>query len=141
MRSVYDRVTETHLRGELYYALSTRFSAGVRADYWSYTLIRQAEPWHKPAWGGTLYANYNLRDKIYAGIDFTLFGGRKASSATGEAIELPIDYDLNLQLRYRLSKSFSLFTDFRNLLFQRSYSYNLYPRHRLQAYLGIILEF
>lgn len=141
MRSVYDRVAETHLRGELYYALSTRFSAGVRAYYWSYTLIRQAEPWHKPAWGGTLYANYNLRDKIYAGIDFTVFGGRKASSATGEAIELPIDYELNLQLRYRLNKGFSLFTDFRNLLFQRSYSYNLYPRHRLQAYLGIILEF
>ena len=141
MHSVYDRVAETHLRGELYYALSTRFVTGVRADYWSYTLIRQAEPWHKPAWAGTIYANYNLRDKIYAGIDFTLFGERKAPTANGETIELPIDYELNLQLRYRLSKSFSLFTDFRNLLFQRSYSYNLYPSHRLQAYLGIILEF
>ena len=141
MRFVYDRVAETHLCGELYYALGTRFGTGVRAEYWGYTLISEVEPWHKPRWAGTLYANYNLRDKIYAGIDFTLLGGRKALAANDVAIELPVDYELNLQLRYRLNKNLSLFTDFRNILFQRAYTYSLYPRHRLQFQIGAILEF
>jgi len=82
-----------------------------------------------------------LRDKIYAGIDFVLLGGQKARSLNGESLELPIDYELNLQLRYRLNKNLSLFADFRNLLFCRAYAYNLYLRHRLQFQVGAILEF
>lgn len=141
MESVYDRVAETHLAAELYCALDTRLATGVRAEYWQYTLIRLLTPWHKPTWSTSFYANYNLRDKIYAGINFVLLGGQKARTANGESVELPIDYELNLQLRYRLSKNFSLFADFRNLLFRRAYAYNLYLRHRLQFQVGAILEF
>ena len=141
MQSVYDRVSETRIRGELFYTIDTRFATGVRADFWNYTLIRLTEPWHKPAWTGTIFANYNLRDKIYAGIDFTLLAPRKARAANGDAIQLGVEYELNLQLRYRWNKNFSLFTDFRNLILQRTYAYHLYPRHRLQFQMGMILEF
>lgn len=141
MHSVYDRGSELHLAAELHYALTSRFSAGLRADYWSYSLIQLAAPWHEPTAMGTLFANYNLRDKIYAGLDFHLTGGRQARDAAGDIVNLPTMLDLNLQARYRLGVHTSVFVDLRNLLFQRYYRYHLYPHHRLQAYGGIILEF
>lgn len=141
MRSVYDRGSELHLAAELHYALTSRFAAGLRGDYSSYSLIQLAAPWHIPTVMGTLFANYNLRDKIYAGLDFHVSGGRKALDADGKAIDLPSTFDLNLQARYRVGVHTSVFVDFRNLLFQRTYLYNLYPSHRLQAYGGIILAF
>lgn len=140
LHSVYDRAAETHLMGELHYALSSRFAAGVRADYWSYSLVTLLTPWHAPSLATSLYANYNLRDKIYIGIDFNLLAGRKAQLADGTPKSLPATLDFNIQGRYRVGRRTSLFIDLQNLLFQREYTYYLYPRHRLQVYAGIILE-
>ncbi|MGP1363309.1 MAG: hypothetical protein ACTTKZ_06465 [Bacteroides sp.] len=141
MRSVYDRVAEIHLAAELHYALDTRMGVGGRFDYWKYSTIRQARPWHKPQWEGKLFANYNLRDKLYAGLNFRIAGGVFARDANDGVEELPVLTDLSLHLRYRFTAHFSLFSDLNNLLFNRAYIYKLYPTHRLQAYLGIILQY
>lgn len=138
---IYDRAARTRAHAELLYTIDSRSVAGATLNYWIYDLQHLNRPWHTPTWEAILFANYNLRDKIYAGIDFGVRGGRWAETPSEKAIELPIEFDLNLQLRYSLGKHWALFGDFRNLLFQRFETYYGYPQHRFQAYLGLILQY
>ncbi len=138
---VYDNGQVLHCVAEFQYHLGLRYNLHLRADYWHYSLSNLEQPWHKPALRGTFAINYNLRNKIYAGLDLFVEGGQKARGLEGEVLNLGVLPDLNVNLRYRYSEMLSFFLDMRNLLFQKHDIYYLYPMHRFNARLGLILNF
>lgn len=138
---VYDNVERVHARGEIAYGVSERFDCGVEVDYWHYKLRKVSHAWHRPSYRAVMRIDYNLRRKVFAGLYLYLEGGQVARGLNGDPIDLGVNYDLNLNVRYRFTKSFSAFAEVRNLLAARHDTYYLYPQRRFQGYLGIVMHF
>lgn len=137
----YDNVQELHAVGELGCTLGNRFSFALRGDYWYYKMKDLAVPWHRPLYSGLFRASYNLRQKVYVSLDFYLAGGIRARGVGGSEVKLKPITDLNFDVRYQLSSTFSLFVDLRNILALPRERYYLYPLHRFNGHAGIILNF
>jgi hypothetical protein len=144
-----DNVELLTLHGEFSGDLSNKLSFKAAANFYKYTLSKFEYAWNKPAWDGLFGLKYNLRDKIIAGMDISLLGKRKMivnaanlSHPTLPAAEQPLVFDMpvyfnmNLNLEYRYSKILSVWAKLNSLSDKRYYEWVYYPSQRYLFMIG-----
>ena len=74
---VYDDMNTLDVFGELKVEISTNFSLGINAHYYSYNNKLQAQPWNLPDIEASLFSNFNITPQLYGGISLFYVGERK----------------------------------------------------------------
>jgi len=133
-----------NIHGELSAAISDKMTFNGAANFFSYSFSTTA--WNMPQWDARAGLEYNLRDKIIAGVDLTARGSRtnvingdfysiKAGYAQKE-IEMPAHVNMNLSAEYRYSKILSFWTRLNNIGFNQYSEWAYYPSQRFLFLLG-----
>ena len=127
-----------NIHGELTGQISDKISFSGVANFYNYSF--GITPWNKPSWDAVAGLDYNLRDKIIAGVELTAIGKRKniingdyfsrTSNYTQTEIEMPSHFNLNLTAEYRYSKILSFWARFNNISFRDYYEWAYYPTQR-----------
>lgn len=141
---IYDNgnTQRTNLFAELSFAYSDVAKMNLRGDYFSYSTDQLSEPFHRPAYRIAYNSTFNIFKKLLLNVDFIAQGGIKAiDSETLKTVELKPALDLNLKLDYFVSKQFSVFLKFNNLLSNQYQVYLNYPVRGFQAMGGISWSF
>ncbi len=130
---VYDPNTQRfNPFAEISYAQTQDFSLVVRGDYFSYNTEVLQGAWHRPSYRISANSRYNLYEKITLEAGFIAQGGMKSlDPASNTVILLAPAFDLNFKLRYFLSKQFSAFVQFNNIL---SRDYPLYQSYNVRGF-------
>ena len=140
---VYDNIELFNIHAELAFKTSKKWYLLLRSEYNKYTMNIQQYAWQKPELLVSGLIRYNLRDKIYIGTNLFYMDKRYAlvsGTGTAVAVEMPPVWDVNLNLEYRLSKFFSGFLNFNNLLGRYNRWYN-YPTMGFNVIGGITYTF
>lgn len=130
-----------NLFGELGFA-SESFKLNARADYFSYStsIVNQITnqtnfemtALNRPSYRLTVNSLYNIYDKVLLSVDFIGQGGIKALDLDSKTLTtLTAAADLNLKANYFVSKQFSIFLNFNNVL---SSNYQLYLNYPVRGF-------
>jgi hypothetical protein len=128
-----------NIHGEINGVIGDKLTYNASGNYYSYTLSANEYPWNKPSWDGRVAVNYNLRNKIIAGIEVTALGKSKfmvSESPTGwltlspTVIEKSPHFNLNINAEYRYTRILSFWIKFSNISTKRYYEWAFYPSHR-----------
>lgn len=133
-----------NIHGEMTGKITDKLSFSALANYYEYSF--DITPWNKPAWDASAGLNYNLRDKIIAGVGLTALGKRKNvingvnfSRTAGydpEEVEMPWHINMNISAEYRYSKILSFWTKLNNIAYNDYYEWAYYPTQRFLFMLG-----
>jgi hypothetical protein len=143
---IYNDADVIKYHAELSWSPLSYLSFYLRSDLYSYKMIDQAKPWHKPSFELALTASYNFKQKVFADIDFFLLGKRYAPDFAAPGpdpgiITLNPVYDLNLKLEYKYSNILGIFLHFYNLTNTNYYLWNQYPTQHIMVLGGINYKF
>ncbi len=141
---IYDNgnTQRTNLFAEVNFAQSEVVKMNLRGDYFNYSTDKLPEAYHRPKYRVRYNSTYNIYKKLILNIDFIAQGGIKAlDSETTTVKELKPALDLNFKVDYFLSKQFSVFLKFNNLLSNQYQVYLNYPVRGFQAMGGISWSF
>lgn len=133
---VWDDVEVLKIHGEMTGRITDKLSYTGNANWYRYTLTDLKYPWNKPDWDGKLGIEYNLRDKILAGLSLTALGKRHVSTSYPAhpefqyETEYPSHFNLNLSAEYRYSKILSFWVKFNNIAYNKYYEWAFYPTQR-----------
>jgi hypothetical protein len=134
-----------NIHGEFTGSITKRLSFNTSANYYKYTLSANPHAWNKPDWDGKIGLNYNLRNKIIAGIDVTALGSRKlmvSQSPTGwmtlipSVSEKPVHLNLGFSAEYRYTKILSFWFRINNVSWDRYYEWAYYPSQMFNFMFG-----
>jgi len=150
---VYDNGNTQRMNffGELGYS-SQSFKINLRGDYYSYaTAIAnqitnqnnlENTALHRPAYRVSINSSYNIYDKVLLRADFIAQGGIKALDLDAKNIvSLNAGSDLNVKANYFVSKQFSVFLNFNNVLSSHYQLYWNYPVRGFQVLGGVSWSF
>jgi hypothetical protein len=132
-----------NLTGELSYELTQRFRISTVSNYYKYSISPDTlKPWHRPNFTSSVIATYNLRDKIFFNLDFYYISGLSGKNyKTNHEIKLNDIVDLNFKVDYRVSKAFSTFLEFNNILGKKYQRYLYYPVKSINILAGLTYSF
>lgn len=149
--AVYDTMNITRIEGSISYQANEKLKIDLIGQYFSYMTKFYPYAWNLPDYVITLRGHYNLFDKFYVNLDFTLLGGRKGLEyGPGENIaqeeiyyysKLGIIADANLGVEYRYNKRISAFVQFNNFAAQQYQRWQRYPVQQFQVLGGITFRF
>ena len=134
-----------NLHGEINGKITDKLSFNGKANIYNYEF--ENKPWNKPAWDAKFGLDYNLRDKILAGVELTSIGKRTNAIFNDrgwwggmfsgfDEIEEPMHVNLNLKAEYRYTKILSFWLKFNNISFKDYYEWAFYPSHRFMFMAG-----
>ena len=145
---LYDDVNVFGIGGSITYQNKEKLKIDAIIDYNSYSTLNQKYAWYLPQLDFTLRGSYNIYDKIYAKLDFTLKGARKSPNGilnpdpTNETqFEADLIADANLHLEYRYNKRISAFLQFNNIANQKYHRWMNYPVYGFQLLGGVTFGF
>jgi len=112
--------------GELNIDVNRNFTLGLNAEYFSYNTETDNPAWNLPDLKGSMFLDYQIGEKWYAGANLFYVGQRKDFSTTAlqnidrvdfpaTIIELDSYFDLNAHLGYRVNDQLSIFVNGANL--------------------------
>ena len=133
-----------NIHGEMTGKITDKLSFSGLANFYKYNF--GITPWNKPAWDASAELNYNLREKIIAGVELTALGKRKNivngdyfsrnAGYTTKEIEMPWHFNMNISAEYRYSKILSFWTKFNNIALSDYYEWAYYPSQRFLFMIG-----
>jgi hypothetical protein len=140
---VYDDADLIKYHGELAWMPLSNLSLFLKGNYYSYKMTAENKPWQKPTADFTFAVSYNFKEKIFAELDYLVYGKRYAKNynETDNPYLLNPVHDLNLKLEYKYSNILSGFIHLYNLLSQKYYLWNNYPSQRLNVLIGVTYKF
>jgi hypothetical protein len=112
--------------GEFNIDVNRNFTLGVNAEYFSYNTETDNPAWNLPDLKGSMFLDYQIGEKWYAGANLFYVGRREDFSTTAlqnidrvdfpaTIIELDSYFDLNAHLGYRVNDQLSIFVKGANL--------------------------
>ena len=141
---IFDMGSIFNIHGEMKGKISDKLGFSGMANFYNYNF--GITPWNKPSWDVKAGLDYNLRDKIIAGVDLTAIGKRtnvingdyfsKNAGYVQKEIEMPSHFNINLTAEYRYSKIISFWTRFNNISFRDYYEWAYYPSQRFLFMVG-----
>jgi hypothetical protein len=139
------------IHAEMNGPISDKLSYNGSVNLYNYTMSKYKYAWDKPGWDGKLGLKYNLRDKIIAGMEFSVQGKRReivngnyvAPAPSIPAVvdprvivSMPAHLNLNLSAEYRYSKILSFWTKLNNIANNRYYEWAYYQSQGFLFMLG-----
>ena len=137
---------------ELTYRNSEKWSAGLRAEIFSYTTDKEDEAWQLPSHRIAANGTYNLFDKFVIGAELAWIGKRQVKSflPVGDTelneggyypVELDGYVDLSLSVEYHYTKRLSAFIEANNLTASKYDIYYRFPAQRVFVLGGLKYAF
>ncbi|BAO76644.1 TonB-dependent receptor [Winogradskyella sp. PG-2] len=146
---VYDDVTTFSVAGELNIDVNRNFTLGIKGEYFNYNTDMQAEPWNLPDIIGSIFLDFQISEKWYAGASTYYVGERKDQSTLVDAfiqdapITITLDsyFDANAHLGYKINDQLSVFGKVNNIANQDYQRYLKFPVQGIQALAGATYQF
>ena len=121
---VYDDVNTLKISGEINVDVNQNFKLGVKGEYFNYTVTNETEAWNLPDMKATVFLDYQINPKWYAGANLFYVGERKDQLATDDVllakelvktVVLEHYLDANAHLGYYINSKFSVFAKANNI--------------------------
>lgn len=141
---IYDDVDVLSVFGEVKLTLSERFSIGVNANYFNYSLTEEAQAWNLPDFKASLFSDFNITKELYGGASIFFVGERNdLIQKSGTPMEMTLDayVDANLHLGYRFNDRLSIFAKGNNLFGEQYQKWMNFPVYGIQGMLGATYKF
>ncbi|MBC3844813.1 TonB-dependent receptor [Winogradskyella echinorum] len=146
---VYDDVKTFSVAGELSIDVNRNFTLGIKGEYFNYNVDEQAEAWNLPDVTGSVFLDYQISEKWYAGGSLYYVGERKdRSNYTGTLLNLePTNYtldsylDANAHLGYKINEQLSVFGKVNNIANQDYNRWANFPVQSIQFLAGATYQF
>ncbi|WP_371743300.1 TonB-dependent receptor [Pseudozobellia sp. WGM2] len=148
----YDDMKTIGVFGELNVDVNRNFTLGVNAEYFNYNTETDNPAWNLPELKGSLFMDYQIGEKWYAGANLFYVGSREdvatianasgvPSSFTAEIIELDSYFDANAHIGYRWNDQLSFFLKAANIANNNYQRWANYPVQGLQILGGATYKF
>ena len=146
---VYDKVSTFGVSGEINVDVNRNFKLGLKAEYFAYTVDTQAEPWNLPDIKGSLFFDYQIGPKWFAGANLFYVGERKdrlqqlgtLTPTITQVVTLKSFFDANAHLGYHINDRFSAFIKANNMASQDYNKWQNYPVQSIQFLAGATYKF
>ncbi|PKQ43545.1 porin family protein [Confluentibacter flavum] len=146
---VYDDVKTYSVAGEINVDVNRNFTLGLKAEFFSYSSDTQAEAWNLPDTKGSLFLDYQISDKWYAGANLYYIGERKdqlylndgVTVASPFTVTLDSYFDANAHIGYHINDQFSVFAKGNNLANQGYQRWQNFPVQSMQFLAGATYKF
>src|SRR5690606_34722897 len=146
---VYDDVKTYSIAGEINVDVNRNFTLGLKGEFFGYTSENQAEAWNLPDAKGSLFLDYQISDKWFAGANLFYVGERKDQlyvidpiiNSTPATITLDSYFDANVNLGYHINDQFSVFAKGSNLGNQGYQRWQNFPVQSMQFLAGATYKF
>ena len=148
----YDDIKTVGVFGELNVDVNRNFTLGVNAEYYNYTTETGNPAWNRPDVKGSLFLDYQIGEKWYAGANLFFVGERDdvatiadqtgiPSNFSAEIITLDSFFDANAHLGYRYNEQLSIFLKAANIANNNYNRWANYPVQGLQIMGGLTYKF
>ena len=145
---VYDDVNTLNVFGELKVDISTNFSLGATANFYSYGLDNLNEAYNLPTITASVFSNFNITEKVYGGIS-VFYVGERIDRLTGQGFPptfegtttLDAYVDANVHIGYRHNDRLSIFAKGSNLIGDNYEKWINTPVQGIQGLLGATYKF
>ena len=134
---VYDDVDTFSIFGELNLDLNRNFTFGIQAEYFSYSSENEEEAWNLPDFEASLFMDYQISDKWFAGASLFYIGERFDQMSVDPLLAVPpttmvLDsyFDANAHVGYRINDRWSVYLKGNNLANQ---AYDRWLNYRVQS--------
>ena len=138
----YDDVITLGLFGELNVDINRNFSLGLNAEVYSYNTETDNPAWNLPKLKGTLFVDYQIGKKWYAGANLFYVGERQDFSTEAVQNVLPSNFlatvitldsyfDANAHIGHRLNDRLSLFVKAANIA---NTNYQRWANYQVQGF-------
>ena len=126
---VYDDVKLLTVHAEVGLKKLESLSFALKGNYYQYTMLNEAEPWHKPEFDTSLEIEYLLKERFLLHADLFLIGKRYAKTdfPAGSTVQLDAITDINFGCEYYFTRMFSAFLNLNNVLGSKYFIWNNYP--------------
>ncbi len=145
----YDDITTLSGYGELNFNINKKFKLGTSIEYFDYTTEDEQEAWNLPDIKASIFSDYQITEKWFAGAQLFYVGERKDinnvvifTPPTPEAtITLDSYFDANVNLRYRFNEKLSVFLKGNNLIGENYERWTHFPVQGIQVLGGVTYKF
>ncbi|WP_411767733.1 TonB-dependent receptor [Winogradskyella sp. A3E31] len=146
---VYDDVKTYSIAGELNIDVNRNFTLGIKGEYFGYSTEDQEEAWNLPDVKGSLFLDYQISEKWFAGGSLFFIGERKDQIVVDgtlgpvepETVVLDSYFDANAHLGYRLTDQLSFFAKANNIANQDYQRWLNFPVQGIQFLAGATYQF
>ncbi len=148
----YDDINTLTVFGEIKVEVSDGFSLGASTSIYSYNVDSvEGNAWNLPEITATLFSNFDITDRIYAGVSLFYVGERTDVTSTlqggiliepfDEVITLDSYLDANVHLGYNVNDRLSIFAKGSNLVGNNYQRWLNFPVQGIQGLLGATYKF
>ncbi|WP_149275024.1 TonB-dependent receptor [Pareuzebyella sediminis] len=148
----YDDLKTIGVLGELNVDVNRNFTLGVNVQYFNYTTETDNPAWNLPDITGSLFMDYQIGEKWYAGANLFYVGTREdvatiadqsgiPTNFTPTLIELDSYFDANAHVGYRWNEQLSIFLKAANIANNNYQRWANYPVQGLQILGGLTYKF
>lgn len=152
---VYDDVKTFSMGGALSADVNRNFTLGLKGEFFAYNTDNQDEAWNLPSFTASLFSDYQINKKWFAGAELYYVGQRKALlgyddngnpslpilDSPTQTVDLDSYFDANIHAGYHINDKFSAYLKGSNL-FNNSYDrWVNYPVQGLQILAGATYKF
>ena len=146
---VYDDVKTFGVSGELNIDVNRNFTLAIKGEYLGYSLDDESEAWNLPDIKGSVFLDYQISEKWYAGGSIYFVGERKDEfMITGPLIDsVPVTvsldsyFDANAHLGYKINEQLSVFGKVNNIANQDYQRWMNFPVQSIQFLAGATYQF
>ncbi|MFB9058008.1 TonB-dependent receptor [Mariniflexile ostreae] len=146
---VYDDVKTFSAAGELNVDVNRNFSLGLKGEYFGYTSDSETEAWNLPEFEGSLFMDYQISKKWFAGANLFFVGERKDqyflndgfSVAPPTTVTLESYFDANAHVGYNINEQFSIFAKSNNIANNAYQRWQNFPVQSIQFLAGATYKF
>ncbi|MCB0450175.1 MAG: TonB-dependent receptor [Confluentibacter sp.] len=146
---VYDNVKTLGLSGELNVDVNRNFTLTIKAETFSYSTDDEAEPWNLPTLKGSLFLDYQISDKWFAGANLFYVGERKdqfylndgITATTPFTVTLDSYFDANAHVGYHVTDQLSIFAKANNVGNKAYQKWQNFPMQSAQFLAGATYKF
>lgn len=146
---IYDDVSTISIFGELNVDITSNFKFGVKAEYFNYSTDQQAEAWNLPDIEASIFADYQITENWFAGVNIFYIGERKELLTyypgtffpTVQEVTLDSFIDINAHVGYRFNDRLSAFVKANNIANQDYQKWVNFPVQQFQIMAGATYKF
>ncbi|MBD0824324.1 porin family protein [Aestuariibaculum marinum] len=149
---VYDDMKSFGVSGELSVDLNRNFTASLKGQYFAYSMDNEEEAWNLPDFKGSLFLDYQIDEKWFAGANVYFVGKRKDQYfvAPGDefvntlppvTVSLDSYFDANAHAGYHITEQLSIFAKMNNIASQGYQRWQNFSVQSFQALAGATYKF
>lgn len=146
---VYDNVKTLGLSGEINVDVNRNFKLAIKAETFSYNTDDEAEAWNLPDFKGSLFLDYQIDEKWFAGANLIYVGERKDLLSVDDnimgivsmVVNLESYFDANAHVGYHVNDQFSIFAKANNIADKGYQRWQNFPVQSIQLLAGATYKF